>query len=194
LLVHSCVLYRLYIFWVVAPCSLVEVYQRFRGPWVLIALMMEAARTSETLVNFYQTTRRYNPEDSDLRTHRRQNLKSYLLYSFNPTYPVEVMIAGPNWRNSAPWRFWFPSSATSASPPPPPLSVLPGCTLITCRNHGDSSGVAYCLSLLRYLYFASNFLFHCRSLLWLLINPRCGTLFTPSTALSQLRWFPQVLP
>jgi hypothetical protein len=26
--------------------------------------MMEAARTSETLVNFYQTTQRYNPEDS----------------------------------------------------------------------------------------------------------------------------------
>jgi hypothetical protein len=25
---------------------------------------MEAARTSETLVNFYQITRRYNPEDS----------------------------------------------------------------------------------------------------------------------------------
>jgi hypothetical protein len=32
----------------------------------LIALMMEAARTSETSVNFYQTTRRYNPEDSHL--------------------------------------------------------------------------------------------------------------------------------
>jgi hypothetical protein len=31
-----------------------------------IALMMEAARPSETLVNFYQTTRRYNPEDSHL--------------------------------------------------------------------------------------------------------------------------------
>jgi hypothetical protein len=42
----------------------------------LIALMMEAARTYETLVNFYQTTRRYNPEDSHLRTHRRENLKS----------------------------------------------------------------------------------------------------------------------
>jgi hypothetical protein len=27
---------------------------------------MEAARTSETLVNFYQTTRRNNPEDSHL--------------------------------------------------------------------------------------------------------------------------------
>jgi hypothetical protein len=52
------------VFWVVAPCS-------------LITLMMEAARTSETLVNFYQTTRRYNPEDSHLRTQPRENLKSY---------------------------------------------------------------------------------------------------------------------
>jgi hypothetical protein len=36
--------------------------------WIIraIALMMEAARTSETLVNFYQTARRYNPEDSHL--------------------------------------------------------------------------------------------------------------------------------
>jgi hypothetical protein len=32
-----------------------------------IALMMEAARTSETLLNFYQTARRYNPEDSHHR-------------------------------------------------------------------------------------------------------------------------------
>jgi hypothetical protein len=40
---------------------------------------MEAASTSETLVKFYQTTRRYNPEDSHLRSHRRENLKSYLM-------------------------------------------------------------------------------------------------------------------
>jgi hypothetical protein len=39
-------------------------------------VMMEAATTSETSGNFYQTTRRYNPEDSHLRTHRRENLKS----------------------------------------------------------------------------------------------------------------------
>jgi hypothetical protein len=77
------------VLWVVALCSLVEVYQSFRGPCCLhnqgdqgegiIALMMEAARISETLVNFYQTTRHYNSEDSHLRTHRRENLKSYNL-------------------------------------------------------------------------------------------------------------------
>jgi hypothetical protein len=32
------------------------------------------------LVNFYQTIRRYNPEDSHLRTRRRENLKSYWFY------------------------------------------------------------------------------------------------------------------
>jgi hypothetical protein len=34
---------------------------------MIIALMMEAVRTSETLVNFYQITLHYNPEDSHLR-------------------------------------------------------------------------------------------------------------------------------
>jgi hypothetical protein len=32
----------------------------------VVAMMMEAARTSEMLVNFYQTTQHYNPEDSHL--------------------------------------------------------------------------------------------------------------------------------
>jgi hypothetical protein len=74
------------VFWIVAQCSLVEVYQRFRGPCCLhhqgdeyFALKMEIARTSETSVNFYQTTRRYNQEDSHLRIHRRENLKSHLI-------------------------------------------------------------------------------------------------------------------
>jgi hypothetical protein len=44
-----------------------------------MALMMEAARTSEMLVNLYQTTRRYNPEDGHLHTRRRENLKSYVI-------------------------------------------------------------------------------------------------------------------
>jgi hypothetical protein len=41
---------KMAVFWIVAPCSLVEVYQHF----------------SEKLVNFYQTRRHYNPEDSHL--------------------------------------------------------------------------------------------------------------------------------
>jgi hypothetical protein len=41
-----------------------------------IALMMEAASTFETLVNFYQTTWRNNSEDSYLHSRRRENLKS----------------------------------------------------------------------------------------------------------------------
>jgi hypothetical protein len=45
----------------------------------LIGRWMAAASTAETPVNFYQTTRRYNPEDSHLHTHRRETLKSYLV-------------------------------------------------------------------------------------------------------------------
>jgi hypothetical protein len=47
------------VFWVAA--SIIRAMTK-----LLIALMMEAARSSETLVNFYQTTRRYNPEVSHL--------------------------------------------------------------------------------------------------------------------------------
>jgi hypothetical protein len=45
---------KMAVVWAVAPCSLVDVYQ---------------------------TTRHYNPEDSHLRNHRRENLKSYNLSS-----------------------------------------------------------------------------------------------------------------
>ncbi|KDR11299.1 Potassium channel subfamily K member 9 [Zootermopsis nevadensis] len=44
---------------------------------LLVALMKEAARTYETPVNFYQTTRCHNPQDRKLRRHRQENLKSY---------------------------------------------------------------------------------------------------------------------
>jgi hypothetical protein len=44
---------------------------------VFIALMMEAASTSETSVNFYQTIGRNNREDSHLHTRRRENPKSH---------------------------------------------------------------------------------------------------------------------
>jgi hypothetical protein len=50
------------------PCSL-----------AISFLMIEAASTSETSVNFYKTTRRNNPEDSHLHIRRRENLKSQLV-------------------------------------------------------------------------------------------------------------------
>lgn len=54
------------VFWLVAPRNLVEVYQRFRGPLFLITLMMKTAKNSEILVNLYQFTRRYKPEDNHI--------------------------------------------------------------------------------------------------------------------------------
>jgi hypothetical protein len=65
----------------------------------IIAPMMEAARTSETLVNFYQTTRRYNPEDSNLHTHRRENLKVLTAVAVPPTpqFTVRGWSYKPRW-------------------------------------------------------------------------------------------------
>jgi hypothetical protein len=51
---------KMAVFWVFAQCSL-AIYRLFGGACYLIALMTEAASTSETSVNFYQTTRRNNP-------------------------------------------------------------------------------------------------------------------------------------
>jgi hypothetical protein len=44
---------------------------------------MEAARTSETLINFYQTTQRYNPEDhiNIFTAVRTSNLSLFQIYS-----------------------------------------------------------------------------------------------------------------
>jgi hypothetical protein len=42
-------------------------------------MMMEAVSTSETAVNFYETTRRNNPEDGQIHARRRENLKSHLI-------------------------------------------------------------------------------------------------------------------
>jgi hypothetical protein len=49
------------VFWIVAPSSLDD------------ALMMEAAGTSKTSVNVYQTTRRNNPEDRYVHPRRRKD-------------------------------------------------------------------------------------------------------------------------
>jgi hypothetical protein len=46
----------------------------------LIALMMEAARTSETSVYIDLTTRQRIPEDSELHIRRREYLKSHKFF------------------------------------------------------------------------------------------------------------------
>jgi hypothetical protein len=46
---------------------------------IAIALMMEAESASQTPVNFYETTQRNIPEDRNLHTRRRENLKSHHL-------------------------------------------------------------------------------------------------------------------
>jgi hypothetical protein len=40
----------------------------------VITLIMEAIRTSETLVNLYQRTWRYNPEENQFCTHLHENV------------------------------------------------------------------------------------------------------------------------
>jgi hypothetical protein len=73
------------VFWDILPRSQIDVDRRFRGACCLAplkrpifrALMMEAACTSETSVDIDLTTRQYIPEDSELHTRRRENLKSH---------------------------------------------------------------------------------------------------------------------
>jgi hypothetical protein len=67
---------KMTVFWDVAPCSLVEVYRRFRCAHCLHHQGDETTRTSKMSVNFYQTARHNIPEDVHLHTRHRQNLKS----------------------------------------------------------------------------------------------------------------------
>jgi hypothetical protein len=60
-----------------AVMRVVAPFRRYLLPISSIALMMEAESPSETLVNSYQSTRRYNPEDGHLHSHRRENLKPH---------------------------------------------------------------------------------------------------------------------
>jgi hypothetical protein len=64
---------KITVFWDVAPWEFADVSDVFAA-FIIRAL----TNASETSVNFYQTTRRNNPEDSHLHTRRRENIKSYL--------------------------------------------------------------------------------------------------------------------
>jgi hypothetical protein len=91
---------RMAVFCVVQLCSLLEFYQHFRGICCLhyqniITLLMEATGTSETLVNFYQTTWQYNPAATFLlATMRTSYPTSYNEYnvSYRKGFLLDVML------------------------------------------------------------------------------------------------------
>jgi hypothetical protein len=59
---------KMAVFWVIAPRSLVELYDVSEVLAAsIISLVMKAASISETSVNVYNTTRRNNPEDTHLQ-------------------------------------------------------------------------------------------------------------------------------
>jgi hypothetical protein len=64
-------------FWIVAPCSLVEVHQRFKGPCCPCDRPNDGGRKDLCL----QTTRRYNTEDSHL--HFSVSFSTKILYVFH---------------------------------------------------------------------------------------------------------------
>jgi hypothetical protein len=76
---------KMAVFWVVVPCR-------------TISLMTEAASTSETSVNFYQTTRRYNPEDSHLQCTTSPAICYYFSIAINVDFrelliPLKIILA-----------------------------------------------------------------------------------------------------
>jgi hypothetical protein len=62
-----------------------------RATSTIITLMMEAAHTSETSVDIQLRTRQYTPEDSELHTRRRENLKSHIALYIFMKFGREVM-------------------------------------------------------------------------------------------------------
>jgi hypothetical protein len=59
----------------IAGTNILKSYQHEAGSKQ--ALKMESTRSSETLVDFQRTTRRYIPEDGTFYNHRCENVKSY---------------------------------------------------------------------------------------------------------------------
>jgi hypothetical protein len=69
------------VFWIVAPCSVVDGYQRFGGPYCpyLQGRSDGVAWSSETLVSIGHTTRRHNPENHEFYL-RRENKSIFMLH------------------------------------------------------------------------------------------------------------------
>jgi hypothetical protein len=59
----------------------------------IIRTMMEAAHTSETSVDIQLRTWQYIPEESELHTRRRENLKSHMVVSWFTQLRRQIFIA-----------------------------------------------------------------------------------------------------
>jgi hypothetical protein len=70
--------------WAAAPCSLVGVHdvsEAFAASIIrTMKVIMEATSTSETSMNFYQTTRRCNPEEHHIYFRRHENFQFRLTF------------------------------------------------------------------------------------------------------------------
>jgi hypothetical protein len=77
---------KMVIFWVVAPCSLVEVY------WCFRAACCFHNQGDEYSVNFYQTTQHYNPEGGHLHACCPENVESYYIIYIYKAGTVELRI------------------------------------------------------------------------------------------------------
>jgi hypothetical protein len=59
----------------------------------ITTVMIEAVSTSETSVNFYQTTRRNIPEDSHLHTRMHENVNNLLWFAPETKFGPELRFA-----------------------------------------------------------------------------------------------------
>jgi hypothetical protein len=79
------------VFWDVAPyrCCICRLQPPAHAGSSLAdfsTLNMEAIRSSEMSVQSTTSTRRHTPEDGILYSHRRENLKTYILINFHVKY------------------------------------------------------------------------------------------------------------
>jgi hypothetical protein len=94
--------------------------------------MMEAASTSETSVNFYETTLRNSPEDSHLHTSQRENLTSHInIYICTTNFLTTYFLTGTMMTAVLSLKYSVKSKAV-------PLHAM--------EAHGGRGGIALTLS------------------------------------------------